>query len=158
MEPLTFDVWRRQGTSVVFDAELLAPALRADALVSLRQALRWGIGADMLPDDGPTVLVAGLDTVLRSLGAEAGEAFLRRRVHPLVIRFQQQRDHQGLVFGFNAAPQAFRVSLQDRVTFRVHGGEIALSDALWAATADVAEIRRDDADTTPRGYYVRRIS
>ena len=158
METLAYDSWRRQGSSVLFDADLLAPALHAGALVSLRRALAWADGAGDLPDDGRTVLVGGLDAVLRALGADAGADFLRQRVHPFVLRFQQRRDHQGLVFGFNARPKEFTVDRQDRVAFRLHEGEIPLSHALWAATADIVDIRSGDDDTVTRGYHVRRVS
>lgn len=158
MDPITFDSWRRQGSSVLFDPELLAPALHADALVSLRRALAWSDGAADLPDDGRTVLVGGLDAALQVLGVGDGTDFLRRRVHPLVLRFQQRRDHQGLVFGFNAKAQQFSLDRQDRVVFRTHGGAVPLSEALWAATADVLEIRRGDDDADACGYHVRRVS
>lgn len=158
MNRLTFDAWRRQGSSVLFDAELLSPHLHQGHLVSLRQVLCWAEDTGTLPDAGRTVLVGGLDTVLRVLPPTDAEQFLQRRIQPLIQRFQRQRGDQGLVFGFNAAPQSFRLSPREQVEFRVGSDWLRLSAMLWTPTADIVEVRRDDVDDLPRGYHVRRIS
>jgi len=166
MRELSSTSWKRRGSSVIFDKDLLSPLITGGCLVSLREALGW-IGhwpADP-PGSGESVLVGGLETCLQVLGADEGEQFLRRRIKTFIQEFQYHWEGRGLVFGFATAPSQFRITQPgEEVMFTIPGGaEVRLSYGLWngTATADMSQLIRVEHESRNRvlgGFHVPRIS
>ncbi|WP_062282456.1 hypothetical protein [Neomoorella mulderi] len=111
------------------------------------------------------MLVSGLETLLEVLDPVEAEAFLRKRVKPLIMEFQYRWDQCGLVFGFAAPERSFEVTVADEevLFLRRDGKRVHLSFALWdgSTTLDVTRLVRDEPQTGRRitvGYHVARIS
>ncbi|MBC7342270.1 MAG: hypothetical protein H5U02_07440 [Clostridia bacterium] len=166
MREMSSSAWLRRGSSVVFDKYILGRLIEAASLVSLRQALGWLKAWPVEPPDGRnTLLVSGLETVLEVLDPADAEAFLRKRVKPLILEFQYRWEQCGLVFGFVAPERSFEVTVADEEVLFVRrdGERVHLSFALWdgSATLDVTRLVREEAQTGKRitvGYHVARIS
>ena len=166
MNTISNDVWKRQGSAVIFDQQSLAPFISSDALISLRVFLQW---QGMLPVNPPvpdrTILVSGLETVLETLNPEEANDFLIRRIRPLLIDIQNRWTNTGVVFGFSTHPKAFEeTSLNEEVLFKRRDKKnVRLSDGLWdgSATVNMKRVVFEDAQANSEktvGYYVARIS
>mgnify|MGYP000856175355 CR=1 FL=1 len=166
MQELTYDSWRRRGSSVVFDKVTLGTLIAEGCLVSLREALSWmNSWPDPPPVNSNTVLIGGLETCLELLDPRDGEAFLQQRIRPFIQEFQHHWDHLGLVFGFGCSEKRFFEDPFENVLFRIPGGkDIQLSSRMWsvAASQDLCALHmRDPQKKTERlrgGYHVRRLS
>jgi hypothetical protein len=65
MRGMSSSAWLRRGSSIVFDRFTLGPLIVGDALVSMREALKWmNAWPAEPPGNGQTVLVCGIETVL----------------------------------------------------------------------------------------------
>ena len=163
MEPMTRDLWKRRGSSVVFHPQLLGPLIHDGCLISLRTALGWlkSWPTDP-PGNGSTVLVGGLEAALEVMGPEEAEEFLRARMRRWVCEFQSQWDGRGLVFGFGCSEKRFKQDAYENVLFTVPGDQmIRLSESLWNGSSlhDMHQILVEDPETgkkEPAGFYVRR--
>jgi len=166
MDEMTASTWQRRGSSVVFHSKLLGPLIDAGCMVSLRDALGWlKSWPSEPPGESPTVLIAGLETVLEVLDPPGAEEFLRTRVKAFIDQFQEHWDQRGLVFGFGCPAGRFKVdpTFED-VLFEGPGNRtVRLSAGLWngAARQDMLRIVVKDEQTgrdEPGGFYVRRLS
>ena len=166
MNTISNDVWKRKGSSVIFDQQSLAPFISSDAMISLRVFLQW---QGRLPPDPPvpdrTILISGLETVLETLHPEEANDFLIRRIRPLIIDIQNRWTNTGVVFGFSTHPKAFEeTSLNEEVLFKRRDKKnVRLSDGLWdgSATVNMKRVVTDDTQANNEktvGYYVARIS
>jgi len=166
MDTITNTVWQRKGSSVVFDQKSLGPFIAGGAVVSLRQFLSW---SEELPATAPvsgrTLLVSGLETVIETMEPEETEAFLSRKIRPILIRLQNQWTDCGVVFGFSSHPKTFEeTALEEEVLFRRRDRKtIRLSEGLWdgSATLNMKRVVREGDSSGAEvtiGYYVARIS
>lgn len=165
MKILSNDAWRRQGSSIVFDAEELKQLLNADAMVSLRDFLSWDKD---IPEDAPvsgqTVLVCGLETLMDTLPADEAQEFLSRKIRPLIRKLGNEWTNTGIVFGFSQGVQVFRETngMTEEVVFlRNDNSQVRISEALWDGTAALNMHRiekKADSQKVTAGYYVARIS
>lgn len=166
MDTIANTAWQRNGSCIIFDQKSLGPLIAADAVVSLRQALSW---LRALPDTPPvagrTILVSGLETIIETMEPQDAEAFLCKRIRPLLIHIQNRWTDYGIVFGFSTHPKAFEeTTLEEEVLFRRRDRkQVRLSEGLWdgSATVNMRRIAREDEQTTQEvtiGYHVARIS
>lgn len=166
METISNTVWQRKGSSIVFDQKSLGPFIADGSVISLRQMLSWTKGLPVNPPvPGKTILVSGLETIVETLGSQEAEAFLSRRVRPLIIDLQNRWNNCGMVFGFSAHRNAFKeTSLEEEVLFqRRDKKQIRLSEGLWDGSAAINMKRIVREGDKPEseiiiGYYVARIS
>ena len=160
------DRWRRLGSSIVWDSAALAPLLTAGCLVSLREVLGWRKAWPSAPPCGSdTVLVGGLEACLELLAPPEAEQFLRWQIKPLILNFQARWDQRGLVFGFGAPENAFRVeSTNEEILFiRRDQSQVRLSFAMWdgSASLNLNRLMQPAGGAKGKvtiGYHVQRIS
>jgi hypothetical protein len=101
MKQLIDTVWKRRGTSWIWDDKALAQVCVANEVWSLRQLLRSvGKWPDDLPSNGNnTVVVAGLDGSLDLLTPGDAEIWLGNTVKDAILSFQSYYDGQAaLIF------------------------------------------------------------
>ena len=166
METISNTVWQRKGSSIVFDQKSLGPFIADGSVISLRQLLSWTKGLpENPPVPGKTILVSGLETIVETMAPQEAEAFLSRRVRPLIIDLQNRWNNCGMVFGFSAHRNAFKeTSLEEEVLFqRRDKKQIRLSEGLWDGSAAINMKRIVREGDKPEseiiiGYYVARIS
>lgn len=166
METISNTVWQRKGSSIVFDQKSLGPFIADGSVISLRQMLSWTKGLpENPPIPGKTILVSGLETIVETMASQEAEAFLSRRVRPLIIDLQNRWNNCGMVFGFSAHRNAFKeTSLEEEVLFqRRDKKQIRLSEGLWDGSAAINMKRIVREGDKPEseiiiGYYVARIS
>jgi hypothetical protein len=165
MQEMTYDSWRRRGSSVVFDKEILGALITEGCLVSLREALSWMNSWPASPPiDSNTVLVGGLETCLELLEPKDGESFLQQRIKPFIQEFQHRWDSLGLVFGFGCSEKCFIEDSYENVLFSIPGNkEIQLSSRMWGVSAprDLCALYVKDSKKIGRikgGYHVKRLS
>jgi len=165
MKTLHNDAWRRQGSSIIFDAEELKKLLNENAMVSLREFLAWDQNIpENAPVQGQTVLVCGLETVMDSLPANEAQEFLSKKIRPLIRKLGNEWTNTGLVFGFSQGAQVFHETngLTEEVVFlRKDNSQVRISEALWDGTAALNMHRvekKGDGQKVTAGYYVARIS
>jgi len=166
METISNTVWQRKGSSIVFDQKSLGPFIADGSVISLRQMLSWTKGLpENPPVPGKTILVSGLETIVETMASPEAEAFLSRRVRPLIIDLQNRWNNCGMVFGFSAHRNAFKeTSLEEEVLFqRRDKKQIRLSEGLWDGSAAINMKRIVREGDKPEseiiiGYYVARIS
>ena len=164
MNTLSNDAWKRQGSSILFDAEEIQKLLNENAMVSLRTFFSWdrNIPTDA-PVPGQTVLICGLETVLDSLSEREAQEFLMRKVKPLVKKIQQEWTNTGLVFGFSQGAQVFQETngLEEEVLFlRNDNTSVRISEWLWGGTTaqNLHRIEKKVNGQKIAGYYVAHIS
>ena len=166
MRKMSSSAWLRRGSSIVFDKQNLGLLISNGSLVPLRQSLGWISGwPDEPPGRSRTVLVGGLETCLAVMTADGAERFLRERIKPFILSFQERWDQVGLVFGFGASPHSFEVTnTEEEVVFLRHGaGRVRLSQFMWdgSSTLNVTRLVREGDQlerTVTVGYHVPRIS
>ena len=166
MHEFETDRWHRLGSSIVWDSAALAPLLTAGCLVSLREVLIWRKAWPSAPPCGSdTVLVGGLEACLELLAPVEAEQFLRRQIKPLILDFQRRWDQRGLVFGFGAPENAFRVeSANEEILFmRRDQSQVRLSFAMWdgSASLNLSRLMQPAGGAKGKGtigYHVQRIS
>ena len=165
MNILTNDAWRRQGSSIIFDAEELKKLLDEDAMVSLREFLSWDKNIpENAPVPGQTVLVCGLETLMDTLPVNEAQLFLSMKIRPLIRKLGNEWTNTGIVFGFSQGSQVFHESngMTEEVFFlRKDHTQVRISTALWDGTAALSMHRiekRMDGQKVTAGYYVARIS
>lgn len=166
MDTLANTAWQRKGSCIIFDPESLGEFIASDAVVSLRQALSW---LRELPSEPPvgrrTILVSGLETIVETMEPQEAEAFLCKRIRPLLIHIQNRWTDYGIVFGFSTHPKAFEeTTLEEEVLFRRRDRkQVRLSEGLWdgSATVNMKRIVREGESPAQEviiGYHVARIS
>jgi len=166
MNSISNDVWKRKGSSVIFDQSSLAPLISDGSLLSLRAFLGWSNDLPVNPPiPGKTIFVGGLETVLETMEPLEADSFLIQRIRPMLIQIQNTWTGTAVVFGFSSHRKAFEeTSLDEEVLFRRRDRKtIRLSDGLWDGSATV-NMKRVVCEATPEnseqtvGYYVARIS
>ena len=166
MREMSSSAWLRRGSSIVFDQQSLGLLISNGALVPLRQAMGWISGwPDEPPGGGRTVLLGGLETCLAVMTGDGAERFLRERIKPFILSFQERWDQVGLVYGFGASPHSFEVTnTEEEVVFSKRGAErVRLSQFMWdgSSTLNITRLVREGAQlgrTVTVGYHVPRIS
>lgn len=163
---ITGDIWKRMGTSIVWDAEALHQAAQDGVTVSLREALEWVDAMPPEPPDGvQTVVVTGLQHVVEVVGIAEARATLER-VRQLVRQQSRRWPEAAIIF-----------AVQDRMKFRVSppsgsvlmrlpdGSELDLGYELWGGAgreANHLHVTRLDGrkreTRVPIGYWLRRVS
>lgn len=164
MREMTSSTWLRRGSCVIYEKQLLAPLIQSGCMVSLRHALGWMLAwPQQPPAEGQTVLVGGLQTCLEVLPPTEAEDFLQKRVKPFIEEFQSYWPQCGLVFGFGAHPNAFRITaMKEEIEFvRADKSAVRLSAPLWngSGTLDMYQIFHLDPQSkhqSPAGFYVPR--
>ncbi len=163
MNTLSYDSWKRRGSSIVYNHDVLFPLIQQGFLLPLRQVLSW---KQQLPagPPGQTILIGGLETCLEVLSKTDGEYFLRHEVKPLIRRIQDTWDQCGVVFGFGKHEKAFEVNptTEEILFYRNAQQQVRLSYMLWdgSSTLDVRQILTETEDNKQQhvGFYVQRIS
>lgn len=167
MRDIETDRWHRLGSSIVWDSAALAPLLTAGYLLSLREVLSWRKAWPSAPPCGSaTVLVGGLEACLDLLAPVEAEQFLRSQIKPLILDFQARWDQRGLVFGFGAPENAFKIEpANEEILFvRRDQSRVRLSFAMWDGSANLnlsRLVQRPTGNAKGKvtiGYHVQRIS
>lgn len=164
MREMSSSSWLRNGSSIVFDKQSLGPLISNGSLVPLRQVLGWTSAWPGNPPGGVrTVLVSGLETCLEVLTVQEAEQFMRERIKPFILSFQDRWDQVGLVFGFGTSSHSFEVTnREEEIIFLRRGGEqVRLSQFMWdgSSTLNVARLVREadrPGNTIALGYHVLR--
>lgn len=168
MDEETGDLWRRYGTSLVWDANALHEAASVGTTVSLRQALEWS-EPNAMPEEPPAgkrvVVVTGLRTILDALPTAERDQTLER-VAMLVRAQAAEWPETAIVF---ALPEGTRLRVAPptgTVVMDVDGdGILELGAKIWGGAGTEARalvsIRRDNKGNevrVPIGYWLRRVS
>lgn len=167
MQEMDSSSWKRQGSSIVWSAELLGPLITEGEAVPLRVALGWlAAGFPASPPGGRrTVLVGGLQTALAVLpDADSQYQWLRQHVLPLNRAFAAQWDRVGLVFGMDGPGSMFTLNEADDLVHFGRGSDrskmVLISRGIWngAATGSGAYQLIVPGTKQVGGYHVQRIS
>ncbi len=166
METISNTVWQRKGSCIIYDQKSLGPFIADGSVISLRQMLLWSNGFPVNPPvPGRTILISSLETIIETMEIQEAEDFLSGRIRPLLIDIQNRWNNYGIVFGFSAHSNAFKVTgMEEEVLFhRRDQKEIKLSEGLWdgSATINMKRIVREGDKSESEitiGYYVARIS
>ena len=122
MKQLRDTVWKRRGTSWLWDAEALAEISTASEVWSLRQFVQGSVHwADDLPsNDNNTLVVAGLDGCLDLLSPTDAEDWLASAMKDAILSFQEFYDGQAaLVFWLPSCAGRITInSATDAVSWR----------------------------------------
>ena len=167
MQEMDGSSWKRQGSSIVWSPELLAPLVTDGEAIPIRTAVGWLKSGfpDSPPGDRSPVLVGGLQTVLTALpDAESRYEWLRQHILPLNRAFASQWDRVGLVFGMDGPAGMFTFNNADDLVYFGKGTDLAkkipITRALWngAATGSGAYQLIVPGTKEVGGYHVQRIS
>lgn len=168
MDEETGDLWRRYGTSLVWDANALHEAASVGTTVSLRTALEWTEPGGM-PEEPPggkrVVVVTGLRTILDALPVAERDSTLER-VARLVRAQATAWQEAAIVF---ALPEDTRLRVAPptgTVVMEIDGnGTLDLGARIWGGAGTEARALvsiRSDAKgkevRVPMGYWLRRVS
>lgn len=168
MDEETGDLWRRYGTSLVWDANALHEAATAGVTVSLRAALEWAEPRAMPeepPDGKRVVVVTGLRTVIDTLSDLERDNVLER-VAALVRAQSTGWQEAAIVF---ALPDDTRLRVAPPTGTVVldldNRPSLDLGTRIWGGAGSEAKlliaIRRDAKGReirVPIGYWLRRVS
>ncbi|HCF99181.1 MAG TPA: hypothetical protein DEV93_01400 [Chloroflexi bacterium] len=168
MDEYAGDMWRRTGTSLVWDGDALHTAATEGVTVSLRTALMWAeVGA--MPEDPPdgkrVLVVTGLRTAIDVLTEAERDAVLEK-VARLVRAQSRYWPEAAIVF---ALPETTRLLVAPPTGTVVLdlGGDLSLDigNRIWGGAGTGAnqliESRLDSKGRETRqaiGYWLRRVS
>jgi len=163
----TFDsVWRRRGTSWLWDEDARNLVCKAPEVWSLRQFLQAvGHWYDDLPsNNGDTLVVAGLDGSLDLLSPEDAEVWLLDVIKPAVLSFQSHYEGQAaLVFWMPSARDRLKANpATDAVTWLCEapfrGSQLDFGRILWGEANEYPQeiLLREGAK--PAGLFHLRIT
>lgn len=173
--PLTDDIWKRRGVSVLWDAEALATVCPPGRVVSLRQflvlhAAGWPEAEyePLLVNDGKALVVAGLESALDALIPAEAEVWLCEVVYKAMTEYQREvargSTEASLILWF-ADPKRIEYHTSDDTHYWHCGTEykgqmIPLSRCLFnGAQDDRQRIQGTDPKSeTGVGLYLQRIS
>ena len=177
--PLTDDVWKRKGISVLWDVPGLASLGSLHSAISLRELFLWD--ADGWREDSMharfsggarRIVVAGLEAALDCLDPEAAEEWMAARLLPAVKRCAEPEnlkfgDESGALIFWMVKHARFRVKLGrsgEEIMWacagEFQGAEINFSNGLWSgAYKEVQRISPRREEPEPGlGFYLQRIS
>lgn len=167
MQEMDSTSWQRQGSSIVWSAELLGALITEGEAMPLREALGWlqtGFPVSP-PGNRRTVLVGGLQTALAVLqDVESRYRWLREHILPLNRAFAAQWDRVGLVFGMDGPGSMFTLNEADDLVYFGRGSDrskmVPISRGIWNGAAAGAGAYQLIVPGTKQigGYYVQRIS
>ena len=122
MKQLRDTVWKRHGTSWLWDAEALAQVSTASEVWSLRQFVQASVHwpEDLPSNDSNTLVVAGLDGCLDLLSPTDAEGWLASAMKDAILSFQEFYDGQAaLVFWLPSCAGRITInSATDAVSWR----------------------------------------
>jgi hypothetical protein len=159
--------WKRQGCSIVWSPDLLAPLITEGEAVPLRTVLGWLKMSfpDVPPGDRSLVLVGGLQTVLTTLpDVDSRYQWLRQHILPLNRAFASKWGRVGLVFGMDGPAAMFSLNEADELVSFGRGTDRAkktlITRGMWngAATGSGAYQLIVPGKKEVGGYHVQRIS
>lgn len=168
MEEYAGDMWRRSGTSLVWDADALFRAATEGVTVSLRTALGWTDGSGM-PDEPPdgkrVVVITGLRTTIDVLSNGARDSVLEQLAR--LVRAQSRYwPEAALVFALPDTTR-LRVAPPTGTVVLDLGGErtLDIGNRIWGGAgtgaSELVELRRDSKGRETKqtiGYWLRRVS
>lgn len=173
--PLTDDIWKRRGVSVVWDAETLASVCTPGQVVSLHRFLALNAAGwpeaecePLMVNDGRTLVVAGLESAIDALPPAEAEAWLCEVVYKAMTEYQRE-----VARGSTEASLILWIADPKRIEFKTsddthywhcgtgHNGQaIPLSRCLFnGAQGGRQRIQGSDKkDDLGVGLYLQRIS
>ncbi|MCX6876430.1 MAG: hypothetical protein NTW21_21870 [Verrucomicrobia bacterium] len=173
--PLTDDVWKRKGISVLWDVAGLASLGSLQTAISLREFFLWN--ADDWREDSTharfsggarRIVVAGLEAALDCMEPEAAEEWMAQQLLPVINRCAEilfEGGTGGALLFWMVKHDRFRVKLENGEILWTCDGEhrdrkILFSHGLWnGAYRDVQRIAPLRTETEPGlGFYLQRIS
>jgi hypothetical protein len=173
--PLTDDVWKRQGISVLWDVSALASLGSLYSAISLREFFLWD--ADDWRGDSPharfssgarRIVVAGLEAALDCLEPDEAEEWMANRLLPAINRCAEtlfEGGTSGALIFWMVKHDRFRMKLaRGEIVWSCDGGhrgrEILFSHGFWnGAYRDVQRISPRREEPEPGlGFYLQRIS
>lgn len=155
-------VWRRRGSSLVWDKYLLGSLLGQSTPLPLREVMQYVDGEipSSPPSQGP-ILVSGLQTCLEVLDPRTAFSFLRQRVQRLVRLAQDQWPGHALVFCMTCTWEHWKIDVNDYAFLKNRSGhDISVTYGLWNGVASEAQrlVVERDGRITYGGFYVSRFS
>jgi hypothetical protein len=167
MQEMDGTSWKRQGCSIVWSPDLLAPLITEGDAVPLRVVLGWlktGF-PDAPPGDRSLVLVGGLQTVLTTLpDVDSRYQWLRQHILSLSRAFASRWGRVGLVFGMDGPAALFSLDDANDLVYFGKGSDLKkklrITMAMWngAATGTGAYQLIVPGKKEVGGYHVQRIS
>lgn len=168
MDDYAGDMWRRNGTSLVWDGDALHRAASEGVTVSLRTALAWaepGAMPEEPPDSKRVVVVTGLRTAIDVL-AEVERDSVLDRVAQLARAQSRLWPESAIVFALPESTR-LRVAPPTGTVVLELGSESSLDigSRIWGGAGidahQLVETRRDAKGRETQqviGYWLRRVS
>lgn len=172
--PLTDDVWKRRGISVLWDVPGLASMGSLETAISLRDfflwdADEWQQGSVHAHNNGEKrMVVAGLEAALDCMTPEDAEEWMAERLLPAINRCAETLfggGTDGALIFWMVKHERFREKLANGEIMwscdgEHRGSEILFSHGFWnGAYRDVQRIAPHSTDAEPGlGFYLQRIS
>ena len=168
MKDMDATTWMRRGSSIVWSPKLLGSLITDGSVVPLRTALCWMMDGfpDDPPDEGKTVLIGGLQTILETAGSTE-EAFdwLRANIMPFLRSVQGHWPRVGIVFGMTGPRNLFHLSEGDDLVYfgrsKDRSKNVRITLGMWngAATGEGAfRLMTTGTKKEVGGYHVNHIS
>jgi hypothetical protein len=173
--PLTDDVWKRKGISVLWDVPGLFSLGSLTTAISLREFFLWD--ADGWREDSAharfsggdrRIVVAGLEAALDCMEPEQAGEWMSELLLPAIHRCAEilfQGGTGGALLFWMVKHERFRMKLaNDEIMWGCdgehRGSEILFSHGLWnGAYRDVQRIALPNSEPEPGlGFYLQRIS
>jgi hypothetical protein len=173
--PLTDDVWKRKGISVLWDVAGLCSLGSLTTALSLREFFLWnaddwreGSRHARFSGGERRVVVAGLEAALDCMEPEQAEEWMTETLLPAIHRCSEilfQGGTNGALLFWMVKHERFKSKLaNDAIMWTCdgehRGSEILFSHGLWnGAYRDVQRIALPNSEPEPGlGFYLQRIS
>ncbi|NCC23129.1 MAG: hypothetical protein EOM26_11830 [Alphaproteobacteria bacterium] len=166
MRQLHDTVWRRRGTSWIWDEEARNQACETAEVWSLRQFLMaWGNWPDDLPsNDGQTLVVAGLEGGLDLLAPDDAEVWLSDAIKAAILSFQDEyAGEAALVFWLPLGHSRLKIhAATDAVTWLCEvphrGSQLDFGRILWGEANEYPQEIFLRGGSKPAGLFHLRIT
>ncbi len=166
MQPLLDDVWKRRGTSILWDGESLGQLGAAPHVISLRRFFElynegWPDKSLPLVNDA-ALIVAGLDVAIDALNPQDAIDWVEQEVYTKLYEFQNWSDGQLALIFWMADKERWIPNVSDNsfswhLSGKFRGQKFPIGQCIWnGAQSGVRHIESSTGKWL--GLYHHRIS